>query len=588
MKSGSATTTDDSSAAHAAAARPLRDPVPSLILGVAVCALLLFIGYPLCWLVMGAFGLPRGFGVDAIVRTLTQPANLTPLINTLILAVGVGVTSVVLGVPLAWAAARTDLPLRRVFHVLVALAYILPPYLTSLAYIILFGPNAGYLNRFLAWAFGLQGGAVNIFSAGGVILVISLHVFAFPYFLTYGALQSLDSSLEESARMLGAGRWAMLRRITLPLVAPAITGGALLAAVNSMALFGPQAFLGLPAQIVYLPTRIYGVISSYPPRYADASALSIVLVLLTVIGLAVQRYYLENRSVVTVAGRGVRAERTRLGRRRWLLFVLFLPLVFLSSLAPLAVLVAAAFSKVWTDPLTLANLTLANFAEALVGNQVAVRGIVNSFKLAAGAATLAVCIGLAIAYLDLRTKLRGRHLLDYLAILPLGLPGTVLAVALLQAFIRPPLHLYGTIWILLVAYVARSIPLAVRSANGAVRQVDVSLEEAARITGATRFAAFRRILLPIIQPNILHGWLLVFIPALSELSATVLLYTNGTETISVAIFRLSDLGQLEVVAAISVFVIGVILLASLLTQWLASFSRGVAVGEIAAIRGGNA
>lgn len=365
----------------------------------------------------------------------------------------------------------------------------------------------------------------------------------------------------------------MLFRITLPLIAPAISGGALLAAINSIALFGPQAFLGLPAQIVYLPTRIYGALGAYPPRFADASALSIVLVLVTVIGLFVQRRYLGRRSFVTVAGRGVRPALHALGALRWPLALVVLVVVGLSSIAPLAVLVAAAFSKVWTDALTLNNLTLANFSAALVDNQIAARGIVNSFKLAIAAATLAVLIGVAIAYLDVRTRRRGGRLLDYLAILPLGLPGTVLAVALLQAFIRFPVAIYGTVWILLIAYVVRSMPIAVRGANGALRQVDASLEEAARIAGASWLTTIRRILLPIMRSNLMLAWLLVFIPALGELSATILLYTNGTETISVAIFRLSDVGQLEVVAALSTVLIAVILLATLLTQWLAGRSR---------------
>jgi iron(III) transport system permease protein len=342
--------------------------------------------------------------------------------------------------------------------------------------------------------------------------------------------------------VLRAGRWTVTRRITLPLVAPAITGGALLAAVDSMALFGPQAFLGLPAQIVFLPTRIYGLLGSYPPRWGDASALSLILVLLTVAGLVVQRGYLERRSFVTV---------------------------FFSALAPVAVLTAAAFSKSWIAPPLPDNVTLAHFRSALFDDQVAVRGIVNSFTLATGAALITMLLGLAIAYIDLRTRLRGRRLLDYLAILPLGLPGTVMAVGILLAFIRPPLVLYGTIWILLVAYVARFVPLAVRSANATLRQSDPALEEAARITGATWLQTIRIVLLPIARPGLIVAFLLVFIPALSELSATILLYTGGTETIAVAIFRLNDLGQLEVVAALAVFMLAVILVVSLLLNWLA-------------------
>ena len=560
----------------------LRDRAAGAALAVAAGTLLLFVGYPLCWLLLGALGVPRTVGTAYLAHVFAEPTNLTPLLNTVELAVGVGLASIALGVPLAWATARTDLPFHRTLHVLVAVSYILPPYLTAIAYIILLGPNAGHLNRLLMWLLHLQQGPINIFSQGGVVFVIAMHVFAFTYFLTYGALQSIDAPLEESAQLLGAGRWTIARRVTLPLVTPAITGGALLAAVDSMALFGPQALLGLPGGIVYLPTRIYGAISSYPPRFPEASALSLVLVLLTVAGLSLQRRYLERRSFVTVGGRGAQLMQITLGAAKWPLLVAFVVVVFLSSVAPLAVLVAAAFSKVWTDPLTSGNLTLANFQAALVGNQIAVRGIANSFKLAAAAATITVLLGLGIAYLDLRTSVRGRRLLDYLAILPLGLPGTVMAVALLQAFIRPPIRIYGTIWILLVAYVARFIPLSTRSSNSALRQVDVSLEEAARVTGASWTAALRLVVVPLIRPSLLLAWLLVFIPALSELSATILLYTSGTETISVAIFRLNDLGQLEVVAALSVVVTVVILFATLLTQWLAGKGRATSVSGTAA------
>jgi iron(III) transport system permease protein len=571
-----------SAAAREAAGPALADRVPGLVLGVAAALLLLFVGYPLLWLALGAFGLPRAAGTGAFVRIATQPANVTALLNTLELTAGVVLLSTALGVPLAWATARTDLPARGVIHALVALSYITPPYLSALAYIILMGPNAGFLNRLVVALTGGPRGPFNVFTAAGVIVVIALHVFPFTYFLTYAALGAIDAPLEESAQLLGAGHWTILRRVTLPLAAPAITGGALLGAVESMALFGPQAFLGLPARIVYLPTRIYGLISSYPPRFADASALALVLVILTLAGLAVQRRYLEGRSFFTIGGRGVRPRRTRLGPFRWPLLGACGTVVVLSALAPLAVLVAAAFSRVWTDPLTPANLTLANFRAALFEDQTTVRGIVNSFRLAIGAATLATALGLAIAYLDVRTTVRGRRWLDYLAILPLGLPGTVMAVALLQAFIRPPLRLYGTVWILLVAYVARFIPLAVRSANASLRQIDPSLEEAGRITGGSWAQVVRRIIVPIVRPNLLLAWLLVFIPALSELSATILLYTSGTETIAVAVFRLNDLGRLEVVAALAVFTVAVILLAALATQWLAG-RRGIAVvGEMTA------
>jgi len=555
----------------------------ALVLGVAVAVLLVLVGYPLLWLLLGAFGLPQGFGLDHLARAFTRPQNFAALLNTLELALGAGVLSILFGVPLAWATARSDMPWRGLVHALVALSYITPPYLTALAYIILLGPDAGQFNRLLRALFGFQSGPLNIFSMPGVIFVIGIHVFAFTYFLTYSALKSVDAALEESAQMLGAKAWQTTLRINLPLVAPAITGGALLAAIDSMALFGPQAIIGTPAQIVFLPTRIYATIGGYPPRWGEASALSLLLVALTVAGLALQRGYLERRSYITVAGRGVRTSRAALGVWRWPLLAFCALLVFFSAAAPLGVLALTAVSHSWAEPLSLANLTLQHFYTALFQDQVSVRGILNSFKLATAAATLAVLIGAAVAYLDVRSTLRGRRLLDYLAILPLGLPGTVMAVGILIAFIRVPLPIYGTLAILLITYVARFLPLATRSANATFRQIDPSLEEAGRATGASWWHAVRRILLPLARPGLLVAFLLVFIPAFGELSATILLYTGGTETIAIAIYRLNDLGQLEVVSALAIFTIAVVLALTALIGWLSGSNRSFA--ETPPVRG---
>jgi iron(III) transport system permease protein len=555
----------------------------ALVLGLAVAVLLVLVGYPLLWLLFGAFGLPQGFGLEHLARAFTRPQNFAALLNTLELALGAGVLSILFGVPLAWATARSDMPLRGLVHALVALSYITPPYLTALAYIILLGPDAGQFNRLLRALFALQSGPLNIFSMPGIIFVIGIHVFAFTYFLTYSALKSVDAALEESAQMLGARPWQTTLRINLPLVAPAITGGALLAAIDSMALFGPQAIIGTPAQIVFLPTRIYATIGGYPPRWGEASALSLLLVALTVAGLALQRGYLERRSYITVGGRGVRTSTAALGAWRWPLLAFCLVLVFFSAAAPLGVLALTAVSHSWTEPLSLANLTLQHFYTALFQDQVSVRGILNSFKLATAAATLAVLIGAAVAYLDVRSNVRGRRLLDYLAILPLGLPGTVMAVGILIAFIRVPLPIYGTIAILLIAYVARFLPLATRSANATFRQIDPSLEEAGRATGASWWHAVRRILLPLARPGLLVAFLLVFIPAFGELSATILLYTSGTETIAIAIYRLNDLGQLEVVAALAIFTIAVVLALTGLISWLSGSNPAFA--ETPPVRG---
>ena len=554
--------------------RGRRIPLTTFItLGLCVAAVLVVVGYPVIWLVLGAFGLPSDFTFTGIIRAYSRSQNLLPLVNTLWLALGVSILSVLLGVPLAWITARTDVAFKRVIHACVALSYITPPYLTALAYIILAGPDAGYFNRALRMVLDVQTGPLNVFGLTGVIFVVSLHCFAYVYFMTAAALRSVDASMEEAAQMLGAKRWRQILRINLPLVAPAITGGALMAAVDSVSLFGPQAFLGTPGQVTFLPTRIYGIVGNYPPRWAEASALSLLLVAFTCIGLFLQRRYLEKRSYITIGGKGVRIKEMALGGWRWAVCAASFIILFFSIIAPLGVLVMAAFSKSWVAPFSLSGITLDNFRVALFEDQVAIRGIVNSFKLASGAALAAVIMGAAVVYLDLRTKLPGRKFLSYLSILPMGLPGTVMAIGVILAFIRPPIVLYGTIWILFIAYAARYLPIAARSIDATLRQFDPSLEEAARITGATWLESIRYVLLPMARPGLVVAFLLVFIPTFSELSATIMLYTGGTETIAVAIFRLNDLGRLEVVSALAVFMIAVILLTSVVVNWVTERNR---------------
>lgn len=554
-------------------------PTQQVVLILVALTTLVLVAYPLVWLFLGSLDLPGEASLQAFEELFTETAHRQALLNTLILAAVTGVASAILGVPLAWAAARTDLPAKGWLHAAVALTYMLPPYLTALAYITLAAPNSGYLNRLVVTLTGAESGPFNLFTFGGVAFVIALHVFSLVYFFTYTALLSVDGALEQSAQILGAGRLQILRTVTLPLVAPAITSGVLLAGIHSMALFGPQSFLGTPANVSFLPTHIYGQLRRFPPQLDEASALASVLVVLTVAGLFVQRAFLERKSYVTVTGKGGRAELLRLRRWKWPLMGYCWGVISIAVILPLGFLVTASFSESWLEPFGPSNWTFANYSYAIFEEQTSRRGIINSLRLAAGAATLCMVLGLFIAYIDLRTRARGRRLLDYLAIIPLGLPGTVLGLGLLQGWIRVDFPIYATIWILLIAYIVRFLPVAVRGANTSLLQLDPSLEEAGRITGATWFRSLTRITFPLLRPGLLVGWVLVFVPTIGELSATILLYTQGTETIPIAIFRLQELGRLEVVAALAVVTVVITLVALVIAVRVAGRGVGALVGR---------
>ena len=539
---------------------------PHVAMAMAALALLVLVVLPLASLAWGSVSQDGRLTLEHFRQAFGDRLYLRALANSLILGLWTGVLSVVIGLPLAWATSRTDLPAKGFVRLTAHLAYVTPPFLTAIAFVTLLSPNAGILNRFVRDVLGVPSLVFNVFSMPGLVLVTVLHTFPYVYLLAAGALESVDASLEESARLLGAGRLRTFARVTAPLVAPAVLSGALLAFVNAIALFGSQAIIGLPGRVFTLPTRIY-TLFDYPPQYGLASALSIAFVAVTVLALALQRRYLGARSYVTVSGRGERRALVELGRARGPL-LLFCGAVFVVAvLLPYLALLAVSLSRSWG--LTFwQNLTLAHYRFVLLDYEVTRRAMLNSFLLASAAATLAVGLGSVIGWLDLRTGLPGRRWLDYASLVPLGLPGIVVAVALIQFWLRVPLPLYGTLLIILLAYVGRFIPLGVRAASASLRQLDPALEETARVTGAGWARTMRRITLPLIRPGLLAGWLLVFVPAIQELSASILLFSAESMTLAVAVYNLYESGRLEAVSALAIVSMVLIGLALLLATRL--------------------
>jgi iron(III) transport system permease protein len=516
----------------------------------AMLVLVVLVVLPLTALVWGSVTEQGRLTLDHFRSAFTARLYYQALLNSLVLGMATAVLSIGIGLPMAWAVSRTDLPAKGFVRLTASIAYITPPFLTAIAFVNLFGPNAGLVNRFVRDVLGLPGLVFNIFSMKGLVLVTVLHTFPFVYLLASSALESVDASLEESAQILGSSRWRTALAIVAPLVAPAVLSGALIAFVNAIALFGSQAIIGLPGRVFTLPTRIYALFD-YPPQYGVASALSLIFVAITVIALSLQRHYLARRSYVTLAGKGMRREPVELGWARWLVFGFCLAVFLLAIAAPYLALLAVSLSKSWG--LTFwQNLTLKNYRFILFEYDVTRRAIANSLLLASAAATLAVVLGSVISWIDLRTSLRGRRLLDYTSLIPLGLPGIVMAVALIQFWLRVPVPLYGTLAIILLAYVGRFVPLGVRAANASLRQVDPSLEETARITGAGWLRTMGYVTVPLIRPGLMAGWLLVFVPAIQELSASILLFTSESITLAVAVYNLYETGYREAVAALAI------------------------------------
>jgi iron(III) transport system permease protein len=553
---------------------PRRLTPEHVALGVAALALLVLVVLPLAWLAWGSVTAGGRLTLEHFRQALGSRLYVQALWNSLVLGAWTAVLSVAIGLPLAWATSRTDVPGKRFIHLTATVAYITPPFLTAIAFVYLFSPNAGLVNRFVRDVLGWPALTFNVFSMPGLVLVTVPHAFPFVYLLATSALASVDASMEESAQILGSGRWHTARAITAPLVAPAVLSGALLAFVNAIALFGSQAIVGLPGRVFTLPTRIYALFD-YPPQYGLASALSLVFVAITVAALALQRRYLARRSYVTLGGKATRPRLIALGPARFGLLA-FCGLVFLVAVAaPYVTLLAVSLSRSWGLDFWQ-NLTLRHYRFILFEYDVTRRAIANSLLLAAAAATVTIGLGTLIGWLDLRSDLPGRRWLDYASLVPLGLPGIVVAVALLQFWLRMPVPLYGTLAILGLAYTGRYIPLAVRAASAAFRQVDPSLEETARITGAGWGKTLRSITVPLTRPGLFAGWLLVFVPAIQELSASILLFSSESITLAVAVYNLYETGYLEPVAALAILSMVIITAAIGLATRL---GRGTPAGE---------
>jgi iron(III) transport system permease protein len=560
-------------------AAPLRRrPRPQLrfehvVMGGAMLALVVLIVLPLLFLLVGSLKDEDGLSLAHFAEVLSGRLYVNALENSLILGAWTSLFSLITGLVLAWAVSRTDVPGKRFIQATATASYLLPPFLTAIAFTYLFSPNAGLINVLMRDVLGLPWLTFNIFSMTGLVIVTLMHTFPFVYLLAASALQSVDASYEEAAQILGAGKLRTAFSITAPLVAPAVLSGMLLSFVNAIALFGSQAIIGLPGRIVTLPTRIYALFD-YPPEYGLASALSLVFVVLTVAALYLQRSFLARRSYVTLAGKGSRPQLVGLGGFRYILLGFAAVIFVIAILAPYATLIAVSFSKSWGLEFWK-NLTLANYKFILIDYNVTQRAIVNSLLLATVAATLAVLLGIVMGWIDLRTRIPGRKVLDYASLIPLGLPGIVMAVALIQFWLAMPVALYGTLTILLLAYVGRYLPLGVRAANASLRQVDPSLEESATILGASWTLTMREVTLPLIRPGLFAGWLLVFVPVIQELSASILLFSSSSITLAVAVYNLYETGYIEPVAALAMVNMLIIGTAILIAYRIGGRSMGV-------------
>ncbi len=526
---------------------------------IAVSAVIILIVFPLVQLFKGSILTPEGELTFIYFQNIIKDrALLEAFRNSMVIAIGATLISLLTGVPMAWAVSRTDIPLKNFIRNFTTVSMVTPPFLGAIAWVFLLGPGAGKFNLFFRFLFNTDATLFNIFSIAGITCVISMYAYPFVFLYTTSALDNMDANLEDAANILGSNKWKTLYKITLPLIAPAIISGAILSFLEALALFGVPAVLGMSRGIFTLTTRIYQLFN-YPPDFEQGAAMAVPLIIITGLLLIFQFLYLRKKQFTIVSGKSSQPVLIRLGMAKWPILGFCLLVILLSVVIPYFMLLIISLSKIWGAPLTLSNLTLENYDFILFRYSLSQRSFLNSTFLAFLAATIAVSLGLIITIYIKRTENIGRRFLHYMMILPFAIPGIAMAVAFLWAYIRPPFNLYGTIWILLVAYIARRVPLCYMNCSDAMTQINFELEESARIIGASWFKSILNITIPLLKLSLVSGWMLVFITSFRELSASILLYSPNSEVIAVTIMALFEEGEFEALAALSIIILAITL-----------------------------
>jgi iron(III) transport system permease protein len=545
------------------------DPHHLFVIGICGLALILTL-LPMVWLFLGP-SIERGeVNFEFLAAALSQRRLVRALTNTIEASLATSLCATIVGAVLALLVTRTDMPFRRIVSTFTVGSFITSSYLLAFAYVLLLGPNAGVLNQALISIFRLEEAPFDIFSFGGYVFVATLEAVPLVFLTCVAALSSLDGSLENSARILGASSMRIVVTITIPLIAPAIGAGALLAFISTLSLYGAPAILGIRV----VPTEIQALLG-FPARFDLAAGVSVYLMALALVGLGLYQQLLSRSGrFVTMTGKWGPAEPFRLGKFRWPVFATAVAYLVLAIVLPYAALGYASLAKAVGGDMSLENLTLDNFA-FIFRDDLSMRGLQNSLMLSFGAALVASMFAAVIGF----AEARGGHnwsirLLDAFLMLPFGIPSVVIAVGLILAFIRPPLVLYGTIWIIGLAYLIKFLPIAIRILVAVFEQIDRSLEEASQIVGASPTTTFARITIPLAWNGIISAAFLVFIPCFRELGASIILASPYNETIAFAMMSAWGAVSFEVACAIGV----VMLLVTFVAQMLFGRSRQVAVG----------
>ena len=536
------------------------------LVGAAVAILAAaFVLYPVFYLFQAAFDVgdpnvrpPEAYGLDNFALL---PNYSEIMLNTLGVAFAATVMALVFGFVIAWILTRTNVPMRAALEQLMAVPYYVTPLLGALAWALLGSPESGFINQ-LWRAAGAKEALFDITGPVGIAWVMALFEGSVAFVMIGAVMKSMDPSLEEASQVIGASRWRTMIRVTLPLVAPGVLGAAIYVFAEMLGSFSAALVLGSPNRFYVITTAIYQLVSQYPPRLPLAAAMGVSLFAVMFAMIFLYRRIIAGRSYVTVSGKAFRPRVMDVGRLRWVLFAVCAVYLIMSVLLPMATLMFASVQRLATVFPKPSNLTLEHYTTALSLN--AIRSAMgNSLLLGFLTATIGIVLTGLIAWIIQRSRLPGRSVLEYIVMFPQAVPRLVFAFGMMWAWLVFPLPVYGTLWILLIAYLTVFLPLGVRTISGVLVQLDKSLEECGEVCGASWFYRMRTITMPLLRPGLIAAWLLIFVASVRELGASILLMGPNSKVLTPAIVEAFFSSSSELTAAMALIqtvVVGAVML----------------------------
>ncbi len=555
----------DTSAQHPPSATGQMISLQSAIMAAVIVVVAAFVLYPIYYLLQASLDVgvadvrpPTAYGFDNFAAL---PGYSTIMWNTLVVTFVATIMALIFGFLTAWILTRTNVPFQRTLEQLMAVPYYVTPLLGALAWSFLGAPESGFINQ-LWRRFGGEGALIDITSPMGIAWVMALFEGSVAFVMIGAVMKSMDPSLEEASQVIGASRWRTMLRVTLPLVAPGVLGAAIFVFAEMLGSFSAALVLGTPARFYVITTAIYQLVSQYPPRMPLAAAMGVSLFAVMFLMLYFYRRITSRRSYVTISGKAFRPRVMDVGWLRWVLFAVCVTYLLLSVFLPIATLVFASVQKLAVAFPAPENFTLDNFRQALSLN--AVRSAMgNSIILGLLTATIGVILTGLLSWMIQRSRLPGRGVLEYIVMFPQAVPRLVFAFGMMWAWLVFPIPIYGTFWVLLIAYLTVFLPLGVRTISSVIMQLDRSLDECGQVCGASWGYRLTSITMPLLRPGLLAAWLLIFVASVRELGASILLMGPNSKVMTPAIVEAWFSSSSELTAAmalIQTIVIGLAML----------------------------